>query len=683
LAPLALFQATRKHASVLILSHTNIAVDNAVIRLKEFYHETGNSHLLAAHKVVRFGDPKHPDLLIAAYRDITVALIADQENESLATEREDLQQQQLTLPASIEQLKHALERNRKTWQSQCHSIEQRLAPLKKELEKLEADEERSKANIARGIKEETAKLNAVQAELARLVAEERHLRALRAGWEAEKECRKSVWQAAAEELAKVQEMGRIRRYFSSYRDYALHTKPGEIAELFARVGKAEQEIANIDRSMHENALGQTLFQVAVEKAAAEFKRFQEPNTYFTDQIKALQQACAPYLAQLEEIDRQEGEAEEEMKEQQRELGRCAARLEEIKAQMSTTKQRILAEAQVVATTLTMLTVTPALLHRTFDVVIIDEASMASLALVLVAASCAARQVVVVGDPTQLAPISKLYHPEKAPYARKWLAMDLFTYLGITLKKAERGDDYCVFLRQQSRMDSAISAPISEFVYGGALINRNPDRVSPKMGPGPAHPFLLIDTSDASEKECFTQKPGDRSRYNTYHIRCDLAVARQLLATLPPPPPSYVGGPRIGIVTPYRAQANRIKRELRREGLIRLVHVGTVHTFQSLEFEAMIFDTVEAPKIDLSSFTSDRVWENRGFATRATRLLNVAHTRAKYKLVYVANVRWINKQQHRKDFLLNKLVNWPYERGWFLNSQEVLGSSQAGGTNPSC
>src|SRR5206468_28604 len=70
LAPLALLQATQKHLSVLILSHTNIAVDNAVMRLKEFYLETGNDHLLPEHKLVRFGDPRHPDLLTEAYRDI-------------------------------------------------------------------------------------------------------------------------------------------------------------------------------------------------------------------------------------------------------------------------------------------------------------------------------------------------------------------------------------------------------------------------------------------------------------------------------------------------------------------------------------------------------------------------------------------------------------------------------------
>ncbi len=676
LAPLALFQATRKHASVLILSHTNIAVDNAVMRLKEFFYETGNDHLLVAHKIVRFGDPKHPDLLTAPYQDMTVALIADQENEFLAAEREDLQRQQLTLPASIEQLQHALERNRKMWQSKRRSIEQRLASLKKELEQLEAAEERSKATIARGIKEEMARRSAAQVELALLVAEERHLTALRAQWEAEKERRKNLWQAATEEQATVQKMGRIRRYFSSYRDYDLATRSAESAELFATIGRAEQQITKIDYRLHEIVLSRIPFQVAIEKVTAELVRLQEPHIFFPDQITMLRGRYATNRAHLEEIDRQEGEAEEKIKQQQYQLDRCAVRLGEIKTQISTTKQHILAEAQVVATTLTMLMVTPALLHRAFDVVIIDEASMAPLALVLVAASCATRHVVVVGDPTQLAPISTLHHPEQASHASKWLAMDLFTYVGITLKRAEQGEDYCVLLRQQSRMDRAISAPISAFVYGGALIDRNPDRVSPKMGPGPAYPFLLIDTSDASEQECFTQKPEGRSRYNAYHIRCDLAIARQLLATLPPAPPSFVGGPRIGIVTPYRAQANRIKRELRKEDLLHLIHVGTVHTFQSLEFEAMIFDTVDASRVGLSSFTSDRIWDQQGGATQATRLLNVAHTRAKYKLVYVAHVRWINKQPHRKDYLLNKLVIWPYERGWFLNSQEVLGLPQS-------
>ena len=83
-------------------------------------------------------------------------------------------------------------------------------------------------------------------------------------------------------------------------------------------------------------------------------------------------------------------------------------------------------------------------------------------------------------------------------------------------------------------------------------------------------------------------------------------------------------------------------------------------FQGCEFLAVILDLVEAPPADkednpvIPRFTSD-VWGHRGIATPATRLINVAHSRAKAKLIYVANVQY-HREHSNEQHVLMKFIN---------------------------
>ncbi len=99
---------------------------------------------------------------------------------------------------------------------------------------------------------------------------------------------------------------------------------------------------------------------------------------------------------------------------------------------------------------------------------------------------------------------------------------------------------------------------------------------------------------------------------------------------------------IGIVTPYGAQKIRIRVALQTLGLLHRVHVGTVHSFQSGEYPCIIFDTTEGPGVPIRQFTSN-TWGRDGMPHEATRLLNVAHSRARDKLIYIANVDYINER----------------------------------------
>jgi superfamily I DNA and/or RNA helicase len=371
-------------------------------------------------------------------------------------------------------------------------------------------------------------------------------------------------------------------------------------------------------------------------------------------------------------------AQEEVDGHQLRHVRVVARLSAIEEEERTLTARVLDGAQLIGATLTSLTTNPYLRTRTMDAVIIDEASMASMGMVVVAAAHARLHVNLVGDPLQLAPIVKVKNREVAPHALYWLGTDIFSHLGLTLDDADAGTNQVVLLSQQSRMVSEIAEPDSRYIYGGRLKNRpDPERKVLYVHPLPESPLLLVDTSDVDRgkhrgepKICTTARPSrSSSKYNVYHVECVVKLVRLLTAQLPE---SQV--PQIGIVTPYGAQKTRIRNALRARGLLRLVHVGTVHSFQSLEYPIMIFDTVEAPDVAVGRFISN-VWGRNGIASDATRLINVAHSRARDKLIYIAHLDYINErhlsanQRQRRNHVLTQFVNYANVKG-HLDSHDL-------------
>ncbi len=208
------------------------------------------------------------------------------------------------------------------------------------------------------------------------------------------------------------------------------------------------------------------------------------------------------------------------------------------------------------------------------------------------------------------------------------------------------------------MDPDISLPVSTYIYQGRLKNRErPGYVRPALGPLPERAWVVVDTSD--EPTCQFERPANkRSKYNEYHIRCDLRAVQRLLDSMPEA--MRANHPCIGIITPYAPQARKIRTAVSERGWDQYVRVGTIHAFQGREFLAVILDLVEAPPADkeeapiIPRFTSD-VWGYGGIATPATRLINVAHSRVRVKLIYVANVQY-HREHSSEQHVLMKFVN---------------------------
>lgn len=291
-------------------------------------------------------------------------------------------------------------------------------------------------------------------------------------------------------------------------------------------------------------------------------------------------------------------------------------------------------AQLVATTISKVYADRLFDDKKYDVVMFDEVSMAYVPQILCAAMFARQSLVCVGDFRQLAPISQ-------SKARTILEKDLFSFLRISDYEGHiYYHPWLVLLNEQRRMHPCISAfPNREFYHGllkdhesiqgarDAIVKRLPFR---------NHPISLVDLTGTY---CAAGKNSDNSRYNILSAITTIALALQA---------EQSGEDSIGIITPYAAQTRLIRAMLldHQKEHKTSIACSTVHQFQGSERNIICFDAVESyPSKKLGILMSKN--DNNS----VTRLINVAVTRARGKLILVANRGfWTKKFEGTKNAL---------------------------------
>ena len=667
---------------VLLLAHTNVAVDNAVESLVKLCHETRHTDWLSKHSIVRLGNAR--DLDAETYCDVLHGAIADQELGALAAVRDELRQEDSQLSEEKTALEQTLVHKKKVWKSQRRPIARRLEDAESKLSAVNTRIEEIRSNIEQEIKAKQQERANAQLTLTPLEISEKRLTERNDELKRFQQMVSRELASVQQEVAKVEGTNRLQHFiYIRRRTYS----PEEVARRSQVLGFAVKEKYDLEeektyaRRLHERiiGIGQTLQglkkeldevqfkkiepQVTIKRAAereAELRKIlaEHPNVHHRNLSAQHEQERDRIAAELKGGELEIYTIEQRIEQVSDRRDEIRERLEEIERESRLVKERVAANADLVATTLTSVYTSPYLAGCYFDCVIIDEASMAALPAILVAAARATQHVNIIGDPLQLAPIIGLNEERKYPKAREWLGTDIFSYLNITLEQAEQGEKQAVFLSQQSRMDPDIARAVSEHIYQGRLKNRErPGYVRPALEPLPEKAWLVVDTSD--EPTCQFERPANRrSKYNEYHIRCDLQVMQRLLDSMPEL--MHANRPCIGIITPYAPQARKIRAAVSERGWDRYVRVGTIHAFQGREFLAIVLDLVEAPPVDkeeapiIPRFTSD-VWGYRGIATAATRLINVAHSRAQVKLIYVANVQY-HREHSSEQHVLMKFIN---------------------------
>ena len=672
----------RQGMKVLLLAYTNVSVDNAVASLKEVCHDTGHTDWLTKHRIVRIGNAR--DLDAEIYRDVLHGAIADQELGELAAVRDELRQEDSQLSEEKTAVEQTLVHKKKVWKSQRRPIAHHLEDAETKLGEVNARIEAIRSNIEQEIKAKQQERANAQLALTPLEISEKRLTGRNDELKRFQQMVSRELASVRQEVAKVEGMNRLQHFiYIRRRTYS----PEEVARRSQVLGFAVKEKYDLEeektyvRRLHESiiGIGRTLQelkkgldeiqfkiiepQVTIKRAnerEAELRKIlaEHPNALHRNLRAQHEQERDRIAAELKRGELEIGTIEQRIEQVRDRWDEIRERLEEIEQESRLVKEQVAANADLIATTLSSVFTSPYLKGRYFDSIVIDEASMAALPVILVAAARATQHVYIIGDPLQLAPITGLNNERKYPKAREWLGTDIFSYLNITLEQAEQGEKQAFFLSNQSRMDPDIARAVSEHIYQGRLKNRErPGYVRPALEPLSEKAWLMVDTDD--EPTCQFEHPANRrSKFNEYHIHCDLQTVQRLLDSMPEL--MHADRPCIGIITPYAPQARKIRAVVSERGWDRYVRTGTIHAFQGREYLAVILDLVEAPPADkkedpvIPRFTSD-VWGHRGIATSATRLINVAHSRARVKLIYVANVQY-HREHSSERHVLMKFIN---------------------------
>jgi superfamily I DNA and/or RNA helicase len=337
----------------------------------------------------------------------------------------------------------------------------------------------------------------------------------------------------------------------------------------------------------------------------------------------------------------------------REIEALSKRITEINNELEEIEKKILSNAKLVATTLTKTFSSKSFPDRPFDVLILDEASMAPLPFLYWAISRCQSFITIVGDFLQLPPICIA---NDNPKATKWLGRSIFDVLGIDIESAYN-DSRIDLLNIQYRMNSKISEIPNKFIYKGLLSNSSELNQYPQDDGISDYPLVLVDTSTANP--WCSQLP--KSRFNLYNAVLSASIAGKIFENVK----------TIGIVTPYAPQARLINKIIIDWNLDKRVRAGTVHNFQGGQADVIIFDCVDSPGV----FIAPMIDEDKGKESNAHKLLNVAITRSKQRFYFIGHIKYL-RSKLSQGCVLRKIVNHLLSNAKIIDSRELVDSFSA-------
>lgn len=338
-----------------------------------------------------------------------------------------------------------------------------------------------------------------------------------------------------------------------------------------------------------------------------------------------------------------------------------AALEDKIDRLITVNERVeLEQMQLVATTLAKVCTSDLFDGQKFDAVVIDEASMANLPYLIVLAAKAKAHIVVVGDPMQLPPIALT----DDVHARKFLEEDIFTFVS----GAETTEDLfawhdenrplTTFYDTQYRLNEDLAEVLSTVFYEGRLKTAQPDEELDRALTPQETTASTVNVIDSQKYgPVLTQKDEGQGFHpvNEVHSHILIKMVKRLVLK------NQVPVEEVGIIVPFRNTVYDIRRELY-ENDLGVIEVGTIHTFQGREKEVILFDTVMSGE---SQYGRRRHYSVRPFdeeknGLAVPRLLNVAFSRSKERLVLLADMDHINKVY--SDKFLGRLLRRFQENG---------------------
>jgi hypothetical protein len=443
----------------------------------------------------------------------------------------------------------------------------------------------------------------------------------------------SELQGTRNKLAEAQAAGKLKRFF-------LGLDP---AKLQAQAARVETELAAVRRSMTAGAAKLTEFQATIKREQAEQDRCAKESQAMFSRHRVDAASLPGRIAQLAK------QADE-----------LTAAIRAIEAELEALLAKILRDAKVIATSLTKATISKQMDDQKFDVLVVDEVSMAPMPSLYFASGRAAEKAIVVGDFRQLPPIVLA----ETEMPQKWLGRDIFNQAGVERAVDEQKPEArLTMLRRQYRMHPEISRVPNSIIYGGRLVDclsrDTLGGITTFLGKSPfaTAPLVLYDVSSTNP---WSSRLDQGGRYNLYSAVLSAELARRAAGA---------GIESIGVISPYAVHARLIKMILDDSGEAKLRHlkVSTVHRFQGLEQEVIIFDIAEGP---MPRFGPAPMISDSELKSQAAKLINVAITRPKAQLAIVANVDYLASRL-RPDSILMRVLEQVRRRGTVVDSQEIL------------
>jgi hypothetical protein len=281
------------------------------------------------------------------------------------------------------------------------------------------------------------------------------------------------------------------------------------------------------------------------------------------------------------------------------------------------EDQVVGRARVVMCTLTNAYLSPLMKAQRFDVLIAEEAGMATLPALFLAACRCTDRAIMVGDPRQLPPIVHA----RDEVVQRAIGRSVFDVNFPDPASDPARSDLVALLDVQYRMHPAIGELVGRLFYDGRLRHAADDarsRAIAARAPYPGEPLVVVDT--AARTTC--QRPArGASRVNPASAELTAELARQAVAG---------GAASVAVITPYAAQARDIQRQLAARRVAG-VECATIHRFQGRECDVVILDLVDAAPMRPGLLLSG------GPRSDAAQLLNVSLSRARGKLILVADV----------------------------------------------
>lgn len=313
-------------------------------------------------------------------------------------------------------------------------------------------------------------------------------------------------------------------------------------------------------------------------------------------------------------------------------------LNKIRRELRAAESQCVRNAKFVATTVSKAIVDKEIRNGAFDVVIFDEASMATIPQIAYAAKLARKNFVCMGDFRQLPPI--VQSSKESP-----LNADIFQYCGIT-QAVDQGSNHkwLCLLDTQYRMHPEIADFAGRSIYNGLLKSAN-GMTEKREKTVMAEPFAgrAMEFVDLSGTMSTCIKSSDDSHANVLSAFVTFSLALKAAQTQ-----------EVGIITPYHAQSRLLHAMVRDvnelEALPHAIKCATVHQFQGSEEDVIVYDAVDCYRLP---FPGALIASTAG--RYADRLFNVAMTRSKGKFICVANGSFMRNKGMSENLMFMQML----------------------------